>query len=423
MSLLQNVYNLESEVRSYVRSFPTVFEKAKGYKIFDTNGKEFIDFFAGAGALNYGHNNPLFKKKLMEYIMNDNITHSLDMATVAKDKFMVRFNDVILKPRDMEYRIMFTGPTGTNAVEGALKLVRKVTGRENIISFTNAFHGMSLGSLALNGNFAKRRGGVPLHYTVHMPYDNYFGEALDTLSYLEKYLEDSGSGIEIPAAVILETIQGEGGLNSASIEWLQGIEKLCRKYEILLIVDEIQVGCGRTGSFFSFESAGIRPDIVCLSKSISGYGLPMALNLIKPEIDIWSPGEHNGTFRGNNLAFITATEALSYWVNEDFSREIQDKAKIIHGVLKAITTEFTEVPMTVRGRGMIQGLAFDISGFALRVSAAAFERGLLIETSGSKGEVIKLIPPLIIDEEGLQAGLSILRESIKICIDNLRCEV
>ena len=317
----------ESEVRSYSRSFPTVFKKAKGYKLWDENDKEYIDFFAGAGTLNYGHNNDDMKKLLIKYIEEDSITHSLDMATAARGKFLIRFNEVILEPRNLDYRVMFTGPTGTNAVESALKLARKVTGRQNVISFTNAFHGMTIGSLSVTGNSSKRRGaGVPLNHSVSMPFENYLSNN-GSIEYIERYLEDQGSGLDLPAAIILETVQGEGGINAASDEWLRNIEKICRRFDILLIVDDIQAGCGRTGTFFSFERAGITPDIVTLSKSISGYGLPMAITLFKSEHDIWKPAEHNGTFRGNNLAFIAATEALSYWVNDNFTKEIDEKVE------------------------------------------------------------------------------------------------
>jgi len=279
---------LESEVRGYCRRFPTVFTKAKGEKIWDSAGVEYLDFFAGAGALNYGHNPSVMKEKLIAYIVNDGVTHGLDMATKAKADFLKRFKEVILEPRNLNYKVMFPGPTGTNSVESALKLARKVTGRNTIISFTNAFHGMTLGALAVTGNEFKREGaGVPLHNSVMMPYENFMGEEANSVDYIERYLKNSGSGVALPAAIILETVQGEGGINVASTEWLKGIQDICKRWEILLIIDDIQAGIGRAGSFFSFEKAGLEPDIVCLSKSIGGYGLPMALTLFKPEYDIW----------------------------------------------------------------------------------------------------------------------------------------
>ena len=306
---------LESNVQSYARAFPRVFNKAQGTQIWDENGRRYLDFLAGAGSLNFGHNNPVLKQALLDYIQSDAITHSLDLHTSAKEKFLTAMDEYILKPRGLEYVMQFTGPTGTNAVEAALKIARKVTGKTNVICFTNGFHGVSMGALAVTGNQTLRAAaGMPLGGTTTMPYDGYMGDDVDTISYLERVLDDPSSGVDAPAAVILEIIQGEGGLNAARIEWLQRLQVLCNEKNIPLIVDDIQAGCGRTGTFFSFEEAGLKPDIVTLSKSLSGYGLPFSIVLIRREHDQWKPGEHNGTFRGNNLAFVTAAAMLEhYW--------------------------------------------------------------------------------------------------------------
>ncbi|MFC2947357.1 diaminobutyrate--2-oxoglutarate transaminase [Virgibacillus sediminis] len=407
---------IESAVRSYSRGWPTVFEKAKGYKMWDTDGNEYIDFFAGAGTLNYGHNDDTMQEKMIEYIKNDGIIHSLDMGTTPRKEFLERYKEIILEPRDLDYKIMFPGPTGTNTVESALKIARKVTGRDTVISFTNAFHGMTIGSLSVTGNSFKRHGaGVPLHHSVSMPFDDYV-DGQNSIAYLERFLEDSGSGVALPAAIILETVQGEGGINAASMEWLKEIENICRRWDILLIVDDVQAGNGRTGTYFSFEPAGIKPDVVCLSKSIGGVGLPMAITLIKPEYDQWGPGEHNGTFRGNNLAFITATEALKRWETNDFSKEIQEKAQFLSDSIKEIINKYPELNGEARGRGLMQGIAIEKEDLANEICAEAFNRGLIVETSGPSDEVVKFLPPLIIDKEGLAKGLKILEESIKAAI-------
>ncbi len=413
-AMLAMFEELESEVRSYIRSFPAVFQKAKGSKIWDKDGKEYIDFFAGAGALNYGHNETGMKEKLLDYIAGDSITHSLDMGTEAKARFLKRFREVILNPRGLDYKVMFPGPTGTNAVESALKLARKVTGSDLVISFTNSFHGMTLGSLSVTGNSFKRKGaGVSLQNSVAMPFDGYFGDDIDTAEYLERYLSDSGSGLDKPAAIIVETVQGEGGLNSASFEWLKKIEAICRRYDILLIVDDVQAGCGRTGTFFSFEPAGIKPDIVCLSKSISGYGIPMALTLIKPEYDIWNPGEHNGTFRGHNLAFVTAAEALTYWEKKDFEEKIREKSRLVGEFLESLVKKYPDLEGEVRGRGLMKGVACGKKGLAGKVCRMAFKKGLIMETSGPGDEVFKIMPPLTIEEDLLKQGFVIIEESVK----------
>ncbi|WP_190819173.1 diaminobutyrate--2-oxoglutarate transaminase [Saccharopolyspora pogona] len=404
---------LESEVRSYSRTWPTVFDRAGGSYLYDEDGTAYLDFFAGAGALNYGHNNPLLKRKLIEYIERDGVAHSLDQSTVAKRAFLEAFRDNVLKPRGYNYKVQFPGPTGTNSVESALKLVRKITGRESMISFTNAFHGMTLGSLSVTGNSMKRGGaGIPLVHATPMPYDDYFDGQVPDFLYFEKMLEDSGSGLNDPAAVIVETLQGEGGINSSRPEWLRGLYDLCQKHGMLMIVDDVQMGCGRTGPFFSFEEAGIQPDIVCLSKSIGGYGLPMALTLIKPEHDVWEPGEHNGTFRGNNPAFITATEALKqYWADDALEKSTIAKGERVGEVLEEIAAKHGDA--VAKGRGLARGLGFEDTNVAGKVSKAAFDRKLLLETSGPSSEVLKIMPPLTVSDDELEQGLQIVRESVQ----------
>jgi diaminobutyrate-2-oxoglutarate transaminase len=412
---------LESEVRCYCRDFPTVFTKGVGSKLFDEDGREYLDFFTGAGTLNYGHNNPRLKQRLIEYLENDSITHSLDMATAVKREFLEHFNALILAPRRLRYKIQFCGPTGANAVEAALKLARKATGRQTVIFFMNAYHGLSLGSLAVTGNASKRASaGVPLSFTMPMPFDGDLGPRVNTLDYFEAFLQNPGSGVELPAAVIVETIQAEGGVKVASFDWLRRLEVLTRRHGIVLIVDDIQVGCGRTGTFFSFEDAGIRPDMVCLSKAISGFGLPMALLLIRPELDVWQPGDHTGTFRGHNLAFATACEALDhYWQEEVFAGSILKKSALATELLEEMTETHPEAQGWVRGRGLIQGLGFDVEGLAQEVARVAFERGLIIETSGARNEVLKLLPPLTIEEEELRDGLTRISESLEVALGRM----
>ncbi len=406
---------IESEVQSYARAFPRVFHKAQGEHLYDEDGNQYIDFLAGAGTLNYGHNNPVFKEKLLEYIQEDGITHGLDLHTKAKAAFLTTFNEKILKPRAYNYVLQFTGPTGTNAVEAALKLARNVTGREHIIAFTNGFHGVSLGALAATGNSHHRgAAGVSLSGTFRMPYDGYLGDDVDTTAYLEKVLSDSSSGIDLPAAVIVETVQGEGGINAASFEWLRNLEAICRKHEILLIVDDIQAGCGRTGTYFSFEEAGIKPDIITLSKSLGGYGTPFAMVLIKPELDQWKPGEHNGTFRGNSFAFVTAKAAIDhYWSDDTFSNEIKRKGKYVLERLDAIAEQYGEGNFTCRGRGMFLGINCVNGDIAGKITHACFQQGLIIETSGADDHVVKFLCPLITSDENLKKGIDIVEQAVK----------
>ncbi|MFW6689652.1 diaminobutyrate--2-oxoglutarate transaminase [Streptomyces sp. MAR4 CNX-425] len=406
---------LESEVRSYCRGWPAVFDRAQGSYLYDEDGHTYLDFFAGAGSLNYGHNNAVLKRALLDYLERDGIVHGLDMATTAKRGFLETFQNVVLRPRDLPYKVMFPGPTGTNAVEAALKLARKVKGREAIVSFTNAFHGMSLGSLAVTGNAFKRAGaGIPLVHGTPMPFDNYLDGQVPDFLWFERLLEDQGSGLNMPAAVIVETIQGEGGINVARAEWLRGLAELCKRRDMLLIVDDIQMGCGRTGAFFSFEDAGITPDIVTLSKSISGYGLPMSLTLFKPELDVWEPGEHNGTFRGNNPAFVTATAALdTYWADGQMEKQTLARGEQIEQALLAICTEHADADASYRGRGMVWGLEFPDPARASAVCRRAFELGLILETSGPQSEVVKLLPALTTTPDDLDQGLRTLTRAVR----------
>ncbi|MFE4541217.1 diaminobutyrate--2-oxoglutarate transaminase [Arthrobacter sp. NPDC056727] len=400
--------SLESEVRSYCRHWNTVFERAAGSMIYSEDGREYVDFFSGAGALNYGHNHPALLRPLVEYLLSGAVVHSLDMKTAAKRRFLETFYELILKPRDLDYKVMFPGPTGTNCVEAALKLARKVTGRPHVLGFTNAFHGMTLGSLAVTGNSMKRHGaGVPLANASSIPYDGFLDGGGPDFQWLRLALDDRGSGMEKPAAIIVETVQGEGGLRAARAAWLRELSDICHQHGILLIVDDVQAGCGRTGTFFSFEESGIVPDIVCLSKSISGFGLPLALTLFKRELDIWKPGEHNGTFRGHNLAFVTGAAALEhFWQDGHIEARIAARTDQLHAGLARIADGAEGA--TVRGRGLLAGIHYDDHKAAGKIAAESFARGLLVETSGPDDEVLKTMPALTISAEDMGRGLAIL---------------
>jgi diaminobutyrate-2-oxoglutarate transaminase len=388
---------------------PVVFARSLNDLMYDETGREYVDFFSGSGALNYGHNNPRIKKAVIDYMESDAILHSLDMMTIAKRRFFERFEEVILKPRGLGYKIQTTGPTGTNCVEAALKLARKVSGRTNVVSFWNAYHGLSLGALPFTGSPDKRKAaGIPLCYAAPVPYEGFPTAATDSLAHLETYLEGAALCQDLPAAILLETVQAEGGIRAGSLEWLKGVADLARRFGVLLIVDDIQAGCGRTGPFFSFEPAGFTPDLVCLSKSIGGLGLPMSIVLIKPELDLWKSGEHTSTFRGNNLAFVAAAEALSYWEDDAFSREVLRKGERTRERLHELARRHPDVVVDVRGRGLINGLHLAPADLGRRVVELAFRRGLVIETVGPHSDVIKLLPPLTIEDANLERGLDIL---------------
>ena len=358
--------------------------------------------------MNYGHNNPYIKKAILDYLSEDRVINALDMYTQAKEDFFVTFKKSILDPRGLGYKVMCCGPTGTNAIEAALKLARKNTKRSHVFAFSGAFHGMTLGSLSLTTDQTSRKGaGVPLEHVSFLPYDGTF----DSIAYLEWVLSDDHSGYEKPAAIVLETVQAEGGINVASVEWLQAVRRICTENDILMIVDEIQVGNTRTGTFFSFERAGIVPDMVVLSKSISGFGMPMALLLMKPELDIFKPAEHNGTFRGNQLAFVGAKAGIEYFVQNKLDAEVQRKAGIIEQYLKENILPL-DSRLKMRGIGLIWGIDFyDIDpALALEAVHRAFDNHLIIEVAGRKDSVLKIMPALTIEDENLLAGLDIIRK-------------
>jgi diaminobutyrate-2-oxoglutarate transaminase len=409
---------VESEVRGYCRSFPTVFTRAEGATLTDEEGVEYTDFLAGAGTLNYGHNHPVLKKAVLDYVAGDGLIHGLDMYSTAKRAFLEAFKRHILEPREMNHKLQFTGPTGTNAVEAAMKIARNYTGRTNIVAFTNGFHGMTLGSVAATGNsYYRDAAGVDLDRTTFMPYDGYLGEHVDTLVYFERMLTDTSSGLDKPAAVLVETIQGEGGVNEASYEWLRGLERICREHELVFIVDDIQMGCGRTGTFFSFEEAGIDPDIITVSKSLSGFGLPMSLVLMKPNLDQWKPGQHNGTFRGHNLAFVTAKTAIEeFWSDTRFSKEIREKSWILGERLHKIRENHPGI-IGVRGRGLIFGVECSPPELAGAICREAFERQLILETCGANDQVVKFLPPLTTDTQTLERGLDIFEDALQAALD------
>lgn len=405
----------ESAVRSYCRVWPKIFDRAVGSWLYAEDGRAYLDFFTGASALNYGHNNPALKRALLDYLADDRVIHSLDMHTVAKSEFLNAFDEVILQPRQLDYRVQFPGPAGTNAVEAALKLARKATGRTEVIAFSGAFHGMTLGALAVTSNSYHRAGaGVPLRHAIQVP----FGCRVDSGGAgspgMERMLQERDAHLNDVAAVIVETVQGEGGINVAPLEWLSDLAKLCQRRGIVFIVDDVQMGCGRTGPFFSFEAAGIKPDVVCMSKSLSGYGLPLALTLIRPDLDIWKPGEHNGTFRGVNPAFVTGTAALfAYWLDKALEQGTLARGERVAAVLTELARSLPGTPMQSRGRGLAHGLAFEHGELARKVSSAAFERGLLVETAGPEDDVIKLLPPLTATDTEIDRGLALLADAVQ----------
>ena len=408
---------LESNVRSYSRHFPAVFTRAKMSKMYSADGREYLDFFNGAGALNYGHNNDYIRARIADYLLGDGITHGLDLFTEAKGEFFEAFEKFVMKPAGLNYKLLSCAPTGTNAVEAALKIARKAKHRRGVFAFAGGFHGMTLGSMAVTSSRSIRKGAhTGLPDVTFVPHPARFSG--DALAYIEYLMTDEYSGVEKPAAVILETVQSEGGIVPVEGEFLRGLAALCRREDVALIIDDIQVGCGRTGPFLSFTPFGVEPDLVCLSKSISGYGLPMSLVLIKPELDVFAPGEHNGTFRGNQLAFVGAKAALEYREQVNLGAKTADDEKFVQDFIRTRILPMDERLVT-RGRGMINGVDLDGLGrpdLSEKVADRCFEKGLVMERAGRDDCVLKIMPALTIERDELKAGLEIVEAALKECL-------
>ena len=404
----------ESQIRGYCRAYPTVFATAANARQVDEAGTSYIDFFAGAGVLNFGHNNPRMKRAMIEFLESDGVAHSLDTYTTTKRTFVARFAELILEPRGMTHRMQFMGPTGSNAVEASLKLARRVTGRHNVVAFSHGFHGMTLGSLAVTANDVYRRAaGVPLTYVERLPNESSPGGGIAAIEAYGEALKDASSGRKPPAAFLVEAIQAEGGVHVASEAWLRAVQDLAHEVGALFIIDDIQAACGRTGSYFSFDGMDLDPDIVTLAKGIGGFGTPLAMNLNKPEHDDrWAPGEHTGTFRGQGLSFVAGTVALEYFADDALMTQVKANGEVMRERLQAIVDANPGKGWEVRGRGMLQGIDLVDGAFAARVQAVAFQHGLLVGPCGTGGRVIKLIPPLTIPEDDLDEGLGILEKAI-----------
>ncbi|MFJ5876363.1 diaminobutyrate--2-oxoglutarate transaminase [Streptomyces sp. NPDC093088] len=406
----------ESAVRSYCRAFPILLASGRGTTLITEDGTEYVDFFSGAGALNYGHNHEHIKRRVIEHLEGDGLLHALDFHTAAKREFLDRFGREILEPRGLRHRVQFCGSTGTDAVEAALKLARKHTGRTQVIAFSGAYHGVSRGSLAATADLSLRKvAGTHLGDVTHLPFPVGPRGPFPTMELLEQYLSDDLSGVDLPAAVILEVVQMEGGVYRIPDADLRHLRDICDRYDIVLIVDEIQAGCGRTGGFFSFEQAGIVPDLITVSKSIGGMGLPMSLLLIREGFDSWQAGDHPGTFRGNQLAFVAACAALDLWRSPAFLEGARAGAEL----LRTFWRDHPLPGVEVRPEGHAIGIDLTHAGgrrAADAVVAYCFERGLIVESTGRDKAVLKLLPALTMELDVLRHGCELIHEALLVAL-------
>lgn len=405
---------LESGVRYYCRRWPAVFATASGATITDEAGAVYLDFFAGAGALSYGHNNPVLVDVAIEHLRAGTVLHSLDTFTEEKRRFLEAMHDVILGPRGLDHVVQTVGPTGATAVEAALTLAQRVTGRRAVVGYEGGYHGMTYRAASISASMAGREVVAHVGGFRALPFVEHVSDR--DLELLDEALSTPVDG-EPVGAVILEPTQGEGGARPFDPVYLGAVRAIASAHDVVVIADEVQAGVGRTGPFFSFEGSALDPDIVCVSKSISGLGLPMAINLVRRSLDTWAPGEFTGTFRGNNLAFATSATMLeTYWRDAEQEKATEDRGVLVRDHLTAIAEEFSNGEWTVRGNGMLSGLEVSSSALADAICDAAFADHLIVETCGAGGATVKILAPIVTPLEQLEDGLGRLRDAVATAI-------
>lgn len=424
----------ESRVLSYPRKLPFAIQSASGVWITDVEGNKYIDCLSGAGTLALGHNHPVVTKSIKQLLDSNLPMHTLDITTPLKDKFS-EFMYTLLATNCDEYCLQFCGPTGADAVEAAIKLAKQVTGRSGIVSFSGGYHGMTHGALAVTGNLAPKKGIEGLMSPVQfLPYPNAYRCAFGLsseqsvsahITYFENFLKDVESGVVKPAAVILEVIQGEGGVNPAPIEWLKQVRRVTKELDILLIIDEVQTGFCRTGRWFAYQYADIDPDMIVMSKAIGG-GLPLAVLGIKKQYDAWQAGNHSGTFRGNQLAMATGLATLKYLKENDMATYVTEIGAWFMSELKTLQQRYSRIGH-IRGRGLMIGMEVidpslprqtdgshpADSAMAASIQQACFKHGLIIEKGGRDGTVLRLLPPLNVTKDELRQVLEKLDRALQ----------
>ncbi|MEO3973183.1 diaminobutyrate--2-oxoglutarate transaminase family protein [Streptomyces sp. CAU 1734] len=415
----------ESSARSYPRRLPIAVRRAEGALIEDVDGNVFLDFLAGAGVLSLGHGHPEIIAAVREQL--GTLVHGLDLPTPAKDRFTELQLEMLPAPMRDRFVVHFCGPTGANAIEAAIKLCKLATGRGDIFAFHGGFHGSTAGAMAVTGDLhpkAKVPNGMPgVHF---FPFSHCarcpLGLTPDTCAtncatYLERVLADPNGGVPTPAAVLVEVVQGEGGGIPASPEFLRRIREITRRAGVPLILDEVQTGCGRTGTWYAFEQYGIEPDVIVASKALSGIGLPTAIILYDKVLDTWAPGAHIGTFRGNQLAFAGGAKAIEIIRRDGILAKVAERGEQLAGRLRKIGERSAWVADT-RGLGLMQSieLADPATGahateLARAIQAAALRLGLILEVGGRDGCVLRLLPPLTITEEQVEKGADLLERA------------
>lgn len=412
---------VESSARTYASAFETVLESAYGVRMRDQRGHEVIDCLSCAGALPLGHNHPEITEALLRFLRSGHPQQALDLSTPAKYEFVSQLFSLLPPALAVKARIQFCSPSGSDAVEAAMKLTRFATGRSSVIAFHGAYHGMTGGALGAMGNLVPKSGAgiasagvhfAPFPNSLHCPFGS-SGSESDQLSinYLRTMLTDPESGITKPAAVIVEVIQGEGGCIPASASWLRALRELTAENDIPLIVDEVQTGLGRTGEMFAFQYADIVPDVLVLSKAVGG-GYPLAVVVYDKRLDLWPRGMHAGTFRGNQIAMVSGARAMEIIKRDRLDFEARRLGQLLMRGLSEVASRYP-ILADVRGRGLMIGVEVLHGGssgkpcavageLARRIKRAAYDCGLLVETGGRFGAVVRFLPPLILTDNDVE---------------------
>lgn len=434
-SLLESQAARESNARSYPRRLPLAIKRAEGIHVIDMDGKTYYDCLAGAGTLALGHNHPVVVDAIKSTLEQKLPLHTLDITTPLKEAFVDELFASMPEKFAHEARIHFCAPTGADAIEAAVKLAKTVTGRSGVFSFHGGYHGSTHATMSLSGTL-HQKGEIPgLMPEVHfLPYPYAYrcpfgvgGEQCHQLStrYIRSILGDPESGVRLPAAMVLEVVQGEGGAIPAPVEWLREIRRITEEHGILLIIDEVQTGFGRTGKLFAFEHAGIVPDILVLSKAIGG-SLPLSVLVYRKQFDRWKPGAHIGTFRGNQLAMAAGLATLKYINRENIPEQVSLRGRQLMERLDALKQEVSEIG-DVRGRGLMIGVEIvdgqgktDALGQPLANPALAsaiqrkcFQKGLILELGGRHSSVVRFLPPLIITEAEIDSVAGIFADAVR----------
>ncbi len=397
--------------------WPGEVDRAQSAHVAEPDGRGWIDFGAGGALLPYGANEPRLSRRLIRHLLRGGALGSPEQATRAEAAFRERFERVILRPRGLDHGVHLRGASASEGVEAALRWARRASCRSTVLHFRGSFHGLTLGCLSVAGDGAVRRiSGVPLNHALQAPYLGDLGPDADTIAHLDEVLTER-SGADLPAAVLVETVQVEGGLRTATYEWLRRLAEACRRRGVLLILDESLTACGRTGWWFSFEPAGIHPDLVCLGTALSGMGLPLGVVLARPELSACDPGEPLRQRTVSELSLVAAHEALGLWEDDRLLRTARARGAALREALDRFVLDLPGLRLSVRGRGLLQGLAFADARLAQRAARLAYLGGLLVSTCGPEGAVLRLTPPLTIEAETFGEGLSRLESALTLCAD------